>query len=213
MVKKGSKIRFRFSREMPPPVSMISTSTDPLCAAVRISSDAAGGHGVASVQEEVQENLLQVVGRAQHRGQLLLKVSGHLHLRRPERVRDQRQHFFHHGIQIHFRKFRRARAREIQQVVDNLARAKCLLDDFLDQLVARIAAGKLLGQHLNVVGDHGQRRIHFVRHARGQQTERSELLVLEQLLFEPHPLRDVVEENQPADPVARFAQPAGQWKR
>ena len=33
--------------------------------------DAAGGHGIARIHEEIQEHLLQSVGRAQHRGQCL----------------------------------------------------------------------------------------------------------------------------------------------
>src|SRR5579872_4996054 len=106
-----------------------------------------GGHGVARVQKEIQENLLQLVVGAQHRRQLSLQVPRDLHLRGAERMRHQRQHLFHHGVQIDFRKFRRSGTRKIQQVVDDLAGAEGLLHHFLDQLLARIAARKLLGQH------------------------------------------------------------------
>ena len=166
---------------------------------------AAGGHGIARIHEQVQKDLLQLVIRAQHRRQFLLQVPRHLHVRRPERVRDQGQRFFDHGVQIHFGKFRRAGARKIQQVVDDLAGAERLLDDFVDQLMPRIAAGQLLRQHLDVVGDHRQRRVHFVRDAGGQQAQRSELLGLHHLFFQAHPLRDVVHQDQPPDPVAGFS--------
>ena len=108
-----------------------------------------------------------------------MQVSRHLHARRPERMRDQRKRLLDHVVQVHFGKFRRAGPRKIQQVVDDFAGAERLLDDFVDQLVPRVAAGQLLGQHLNVVGDDRERRIHFVGHAGGQQAERSELLGLQ----------------------------------
>ena len=166
---------------------------------------AARGHGIARIHEEIEENLLQLVIRAQHGRQFLLQISRHLHVRGPERVRDQRKRFLDHGVQIHLGEFRRAGARKIQQIVDDFARAERLLDDFVDQLVARIAAGQLLRQHLNVVGDDGQRRIHFVGDAGGQQAERRELLGLNHLFFQADSLRDVVHQDQPPDAVSGFS--------
>ena len=65
----------------------------------------------------------------------------------------------------------------------SLARKVCLTI-FSMSLLARIVAGNLLGQHLDIVGDYRQRRVHFVRHARCEQAERSQFFVLQQLLFE-----------------------------
>ena len=71
--------------------------------------------------------------------------------------------------------------------------------------VAWIILRQLLGKHLNVVGDDGQRRIHFVGHARSEQAERSQFFGLEQSAPRCDPLGHVVDQNQPADALARFA--------
>ena len=65
--------------------------------------------------------------------------------------------------------------------------------------MARISIGHLLGKHLDVVGDDGQRGVDFVRHSRGQQPQRGELLGLAHLLFHAFALRDVVEQKQASD--------------
>ena len=116
----------------------------------------------------------------------------------------QRQRLFEHGVQIHFHGFGAARARKIQQVVDDFAGAERLLHDALDRLLPRIVGRNLLRQHLDVIGDHRQRRVHFVRHARRQQAQRRELLGLQHLIFQAHALRDVVQQNQPSQPRAVF---------
>src|SRR4051794_29270313 len=53
-------------------------------------------------------------------------------------------------------------------------------------------------QHLRVRRNTGQRRVHFVRHAGGQQTNRRELLALLQLLFESNAGGDVFKHNKRA---------------
>jgi hypothetical protein len=69
--------------------------------------------------------------------------------------------------------------------------------------------GHLLGQHLDVIRDHRERRVDFVRDAGGEQSERREFLVLQHLFFEADTLGDVVEQDQPADASAGFSPPAG----
>ena len=108
-------------------------------------------HRVARVHEEIQEHLLQAVCGAENRRQIFLKFARNLYVRRFERMRNQRESFFEYGIEIHFAKLRGAGARKIQQVVDDLAGAESLLDDFFDERVARIVGWKLLRQHLNVI--------------------------------------------------------------
>ena len=58
----------------------------------------------------------------------------------------------------------------------------------------RVSA-QLLGQHLRVARDHGQRRIHLVRDAGRQQADRRELLRLGQLRFQLNAVGDVVNSN------------------
>ena len=136
-----------------------------------------------------------------------------VHLRGLEWMLDERQSFFEHGVDIDFDEFGGAGAREIQQIVDDFAGAEGLLHDALDRFLARIVGGNLLGEHLDVIGDDGERRIYFVRHAGGEQAERSELLGLHHLIFHAHALGDVVEKNQAAEARAGFCRPAARWTR
>src|SRR5580658_9592987 len=133
-------------------------------------------HGVARVHEEIQENLLQAGDGTQHR----------------------RESFLQHVVDIHFDEFSGASARKIQKIVDDFAGAESLLDDALDGLLARIIRGNLLGEHLNIIGNHRERRIHFVGDACGEQAKRRELLGLDHLIFQAHALGDVVEQYQSA---------------
>ena len=84
-------------------------------------------------------------------GNPLGKLFHNLDLRRLQGMRHQRQRFFHHAIQIHVGQFARAGARKIQQVVDDLAGAEGLLDDFFDDGVPGIIFRHLFGQHLDVI--------------------------------------------------------------
>src|SRR5271157_3121484 len=162
-------------------------------------------HGIARIQEQVQENLLQLIGGAAHRRKAIGELLDDANLRGLQGMRDQRQRFFHNAIQVHIGKLAGARSREIQQVIDNFAGAEGLLDDFFDDGVARITVGHLLGEHLDVVGDDRQRGVNFVRDSRGQQPQGGELFRLAHLLFHAFALRDVVEEKQPTNALTRFA--------
>ena len=58
-------------------------------------------------------------------------------------------------------------------------------------------------KQLGVGGDPGERRVHLVRHAGGEQAHRRHLLGVLQLLLEPHARRDVVEDQDRAAALAR----------
>src|SRR5262245_51568587 len=62
-----------------------------------------------------------------------------------------------------------------------------------------IITADLLGEHLRVAGDHGQRRVDLMRHAGGEQADGRELLRLAQLRFEVDTLGDVVDDDQAPD--------------
>ena len=72
-----------------------------------------------------------------------------------------------------------------------------MLGDFLEQPRFLRIRLQLLRQHLRVGGDHRQRRIHFVRHAGRQQSDRRKFVGLGELDFQFDPLRDVVHDHQP----------------
>ena len=84
---------------------------------------------------------------------------------------QQRQRILDDAIHIHFGKFGAAGARKVQQVIHNLGCAESLFGDFFQQLRLFLVAMELLGEHLRVAGDHGQRRINFMRNAGGQQSD------------------------------------------
>ena len=131
--------------------------------------DAAGGHGVTRIQKKIQKYLLQFIGGAEHRRQSICQILYHLNLRRFQRVRHQRQCFFDHMIHVNVRNFRSAGTRKIQQIIHNFAGSERLLHNFFDNRMSWIVFRHLLGQHLNVVGNHCQRRIYFMRHTRRKQ--------------------------------------------
>ena len=64
---------------------------------------------------------------------------------------DERKGFFHDAIYVDIRGLGSSGARKVQKVVDDFAGAKCLLDDFLDDRLARVAVRHLLGEHLDIV--------------------------------------------------------------
>src|SRR5713226_5789859 len=169
----------------------------------------ASGHGVASIQEQIEKYLLKFIGRSTHRGQRLAQLLDDEDVRSLQRMRDQRQRLLDHAIYVNVGKFGDPGAREIQQVVDDFAGAKRLLHNFLDDGVTRIIAGHLLGQQLDEVGDDRERRVDFVGHAGGKQSERRELLGLGHLLFHALALGDVVEEQQTANALAGLADQRG----
>src|SRR5712672_2590654 len=144
---------------------------------------ATGGHGVASVQEQIKEDLLQLVGGAAHRGKRLTQLLDDVNLRSFQRVGDEGKSFFDDAIDIDIGKFGGAGARKIQKIIDDFAGAEGLLDDFVDNVVAGIIFGHLLGKHLNVVGDDGERRIDFMGDAGCEKTQGCELFRLAHLLF------------------------------
>ncbi len=63
----------------------------------------------------------------------------------------------------------------------------------------RASSAHMLGQHLRVAGDDGQRRVDLVRDAGGEQADGGELLGLRELRLELHAVRDVVDQDDAAD--------------
>ena len=139
------------------------------------------------------------------RGSFSSSASLHFDVRLAQLVLQQAHRLADHLVQIHRREFRGRGAREIQQRVDDLAGAESLLGDLFEQRRFFGVARNLFGEHLRVGGDHGQRRVHFVGHAGGQQSDGAQFVGLHQAALEFGAIRDVLEDDQAADvrPVAR----------
>ncbi len=114
---------------------------------------------------------------------------------------QQRERFLNYAIQLHFGEFRGRRAREIQQRIDNLAGAESLPRDLFQNARLLLIFRHLLGQHLGVGRNHGERRIHLMRHARRKQPDTRKLVGLHQAALQFGAIRHVVEDHQAPDPL------------
>ncbi len=111
----------------------------------------------------------------------------------------QCQCFANDCVQIDLAEFRAAGAREIQQAVDDLRGAEGLLRDLFEQRRQPFIAAHLLGEHLRVGGDDGERRIDFMGDSGGKQADGGELFRLAELGFKLHALGDVVDQDDAAN--------------
>src|SRR5579859_1853199 len=105
----------------------------------------------------------------------------HLDVRGFELVLEQRQGLGDDLVQVDFVELRGAGAREVQQVVHYLRGAERLARNLFQQRGEPGIAIDLLGGHLRVAGDYRERRVDFVRHSSGQQTDGRELFRLAEL--------------------------------
>src|SRR3970040_1025675 len=159
---------------------------------------AAIGHGIFGVQEKVQKDLLELAVVAVDGRQFRLQILEHADAAGLELVIEQQEGIFDHPVEVDFGELRARGAGEAEQVIDDLRSAEGLLDDLFNQLQPRVVAIHLLGQHLDVVGNHRQRGIDLVGHARSQQADGGQLFRLHQLLLEADALGDVIQDDQEA---------------
>ena len=108
-------------------------------------------------------------------------------------------------VEVEAGELRAAGAGEVQQAVDDLGGTEGLLGDLFEHGSEALVVAHVLGEHLRVAGDDGQRRVHFVRHAGGEQADGGQLFGLRELRFELDAVGDVVDEDDAAygDEVAR----------
>ncbi len=92
-----------------------------------------------------------------------------------------------------------AGAGEVQQAVDDLRCAEGLAGDAIEQRGQAFVAAQLLGQHLGVAGDDGERGIDLMRDAGGQQADGGKLFRLRELRLKLHAAGDVVDQDDAAD--------------
>ena len=160
--------------------------------------------GMASlrVQEQVQEHLLQLPGLPWIGGRCPASSSSHLDL---ARVLNWCSSSASVSVMTLFRSTSVNSVPLVREKFSRLltiseARNVCRVIFSSSAAFLRIAL-QLLGQHLRVGGNHRQRRVHFVRHARRQQSDRRKLVGLRELRFQFDALGDVVHDDQPADHV------------
>ena len=109
-------------------------------------------------------------------------------------------------MNIHRGKLCRIHSRKAEKVVHDLRSTKRLCCDLLEKLVRCISGSDLFAQHLRIAGNDGQRRIDLVSHSGSQQPDRSELFVLNELIFEADAIGDVINDDQTASRRAGLIQ-------
>ena len=128
---------------------------------------------------------------------LLREFAAHLDAADLELVFEQRVDVIDDAIQIDRRPLaaRRPRPRQRQQAIDDLRGAEGLALDLFQNLRLRIGRIGVLEQHLRVARNAGQRRVHFVRDAGGEQADGRHLLGDLQLFLETDSVGDVLEQQ------------------
>src|ERR1039457_3719127 len=128
-------------------------------------------HCVTRIQQHIQPHLLQLALVPLDVRQIGVQLRLDLDPIGLELVVEQRQGVVQQPVQVHRGKLRASRAREVQQPIYNLRRAKRLLGDlFQHRRQPRVLFHQrthLLGQHLGIAGDDRQRRVHLVGNTRG----------------------------------------------
>src|ERR1700689_2429843 len=126
--------------------------------AVDLSGDAQGpafagfrggsGHGVFSVQEEIEEDLLQLAGIAHDARKVGHETGFDGDLRGLELMLEQGESVADDGVDVGLAILSAAGAREIEEAVDDLGGAEGLLSNLVEQGPELLIAFDLTGQHL-----------------------------------------------------------------
>ncbi len=158
----------------------------------------AAGHGVLGVQQQIEEDLLQLAGVAVDGGQLVGKIEIDQDLRGLELVLEQRKRVANDLVQVGGAELGGGSAGEVEQAVGDFGGAEALLRDLVEHRAEARVAAQLLGEHLRVGGDDGQRRVDLVGDAGGEQADGAELVGLGELRFKRDALGDVVDQDDAA---------------
>ena len=196
VVKNGSKMRLSASGSMPGTVVADRCDGEAVLGADVDGDGAAVRHRLASVRDQVQEDLLELVrARVHQRAGILVGVDeldALVRVRPPHEV-DGRANDV---VERHLVPLLRVLAREVEQ------RAHDLLDlepGLLDQLEAllRLRAGlRLLEQELGQAEDREQRVVDLVRDTRRELADRGQLAALHELLLHAALLGGVADQRQ-----------------
>jgi len=147
-----------------------------------------GGHGITRVQEKVQEDLLQLVGRPADGRKRFAKLLHHLNMRGFQGVGHKRQRLFHDAVTSMSVASAAPVREKIEQIVDDFAGAEGLLDDFFNDSTG---AG-LLPASASPTSEYSskspQGRVYFVSDTGREKPKRGPFFCLRHLLFHALPL-------------------------
>ena len=147
----------------------------------RDAQGAAALHGLLGIEQQIEKDLLKFAGVAMDGGQWLCQIEIDLDLRGLELVLEQRKGVADDLVEVGVTKLGGRGAGEVEQAIGDFGGAEALLGDLVEHgAEARIAA-QLLGEHLRVRGDDGQRGVDLMSHAGGEQADGTELVSLGEL--------------------------------
>ncbi len=155
-------------------------------------------HRVLRVQHEVEDDLLELALVAVNAGEVWVEVGFDTDLRGLELVLEEGDGVVKELVQVEAGELGSAGAREVEQAVDDLGGAEGLLRDLFEDGGEAFVVAHVLGQHLGVAGDDGERRVDLVRDASGEQADGGELFRLGELCLELDAVGDVVDQDDAA---------------
>src|SRR5262245_8995015 len=167
---------------------------------------AAFGHCIARIDDQIQEYLLQFPGVAESDGAFCSKLLFDADTAALQLMVKQRKRIGNELVNVDLGEFRGIRPGEIQQAIDDLRGSECLLCNLFKQLVPAVFRTNFLAQHLRIAGNNGQRGVHLMSNAGCQQANRSELLVLNELIFQPDTVGDVVDDDESSSGITDFVE-------
>ena len=132
-------------------------------------------------------------------GQIFCKINLNSDLSSFELMLEQRQRVADDLIEVGLAKLGGWGAGEIQQATGDLRGAEALLRNLFKHRTEASVTAQLLGEHLRVRRDDGERRVDFVSYAGGEKSDGTELVGLGELILEGDALGDVVDEDDATD--------------
>ncbi len=198
VVKKGSKILSRTSAGMPCPVSShldqhVVGGRDARVLEARAFGrrDVAGaqrdlaavGHGVARVDDEIDDHLLELVEVGLDQPQVAAVDDVELDLL-ADQAAQQHLQFRQHVAELQRLRPQRLPAREGEQLPHQTRRAIGVLLDLHDVLEGRVGRPVVGEQQVGIADDRGQHVVEVVRDAAGELADRLHLLALGEILLQ-----------------------------
>ena len=143
-------------------------------------------HRLGGVENQIQKCLFQLRRIAHHQRQVRLQFADQPDVLVGQLVPHQQSEFVNQFVQIHRRKFRFRRAREVQNLLHDFVQVLDFRVNDPGVLRARVAVGKFQIQRVIQQLHHRERIADFVRDLGGEQAERGQFFVLPQLLLHVH---------------------------
>src|SRR5579859_2480212 len=156
-------------------------------------------HGVFGVEQQVKEDLLELAGIAVDARKLAVEVHLYSDARGLHLMLDESQGVANDLVEVGVAELGGGGAGEVQEAVGDLGGAEGLLGNTLKQRRKPFVAAHLLGEHLGVAADDGERGVDLVGNAGGEQADGGELVGLRELRFEGDALGDVIDKHDAAD--------------